>query len=64
MASAPERSCVICRKRFPQAQLQRWTVVGGKAQQGSADGRGYYSCPNCADKAKMVIEAKDNKRRA
>lgn len=67
MASAPERSCAICRKKFPQSQLQRWTVIDGVAQQGQQDGRGYYSCPNCADKAKMVIEGKyeamNNKRR-
>lgn len=68
MASAPERSCSVCRKRLPQEQLQRWTVVDGKAKQGEQDGRGYYSCHVCADKAKMVIEgrheAKNNKRRA
>lgn len=65
MASAPERSCGVCRKRFPQAQLQRWTVVGGVAEKNEQDGRGYYSCTDCADKAKMVIEARDsNKRRA
>ncbi len=67
MASAPERSCAVCRKRLPQAQLQRWTIIAGEAQQGQQDGRGYYSCPNCADKAKMVIEGRAqalrNKRR-
>ena len=67
MASAPERSCSVCRKRLPQEQLQRWTVVDGEAQQNQQDGRGYYSCPDCADKAKMVIEgrdqAKNNKRK-
>lgn len=68
MASAPERSCAVCRKRFPQAQLQRWTVVSGTAEQGQQEGRGYYSCPDCAEKAKMVIEGRHqaviNKRRA
>jgi len=67
MASAPERSCAVCRKKFPQAQLQRWTVVGGRAEankQTKQDGRGYYSCENCADKAQMVIAAKHNKRSA
>lgn len=68
MASAPERSCAVCRKRFPQAQLQRWTVVEGVAQQGKQDGRGYYSCPDCVDKAAMVIENRNKaitaKRRA
>jgi len=65
MASAPERSCAVCRKRFSQAQLQRWVVVGGQAQvdtQIKQDGRGYYSCPGCVDKAQMVITAKHAKR--
>jgi len=64
MTSAPQRSCAVCRKKLPQAQLQRWTVIDSQAVAGSQDGRGYYSCPDCAAKAKMVIEAKDNKRRA
>jgi predicted RNA-binding protein YlxR (DUF448 family) len=68
MASAPERSCSVCRTRLPREQLQRWTVVDGEAVQSEQDGRGYYSCLDCADKAKLVIEgrsqAKNNKRRA
>jgi len=68
MASAPERSCAVCRKKMPQAQLQRWTVIDGLATPNIQDGRGYYSCSGCADKAKQVIEArsqvKHNKRRA
>ena len=67
MASAPERSCAVCRKRLPQAQLQRWTVTAGVAELDSQQGRGYYSCPECADKAKIVIEGRaralSNKRR-
>lgn len=63
MASAPKRSCAVCRKQFPQAQLQRWTVVDGVAVAGQQDGRGYYSCPNCADKAKMVVEGRDQARK-
>lgn len=62
MASAPERSCSVCRTRLPQEQLQRWTVVDGAAEQNDQDGRGYYSCPKCADKAKMVIEAKNERK--
>lgn len=58
MASAPERSCSVCRMRLPQEQLQRWTVLEGEARHNEQDGRGYYSCPNCADKAKMVIEGR------
>ncbi len=63
MASAPERSCAVCRKRFSQAQLQRWTVTDGVALQGQQDGRGYYSCPACTDKAKMVIEGRAQARK-
>ena len=65
MASAPERSCAICRKKFPQVQLQRWTIVDSKAvvdEKTKQDGRGYYSCQTCADKAEMVITAKHAKR--
>ena len=67
MVSAPERSCAVCRKRLPLAQLQRWTIAEGQAapdKEIKQDGRGYYSCPNCAEKAQMVITAKHNKRSA
>ena len=64
MASAPERSCSVCRKRQPQEQLQRWTVVGGKAVQGEQDGRGYYSCLDCIDKAQVVIEGRSKAKRS
>lgn len=67
MVSAPERSCAVCRKRLPQAQLQRWTIADGQAmvdEKTKQDGRGYYSCADCADRAQMVITAKHNKRSA
>lgn len=63
MASAPQRSCAVCKKKLPQAQLQRWTVVDGVAVTGGQEGRGYYSCPDCVDKAKMVIEGRDQARK-
>lgn len=68
MGSAPERSCAVCRRKAPQSELERWIVLEGQAVQDRQQGRGYYSCPNCIDKAKLVIEsrsqAKNNKRRA
>ena len=62
MGSAPERSCAICRTKAPQTELTRWVVVDGIAQQNKQEGRGYYSCSKCADKAKMVIEGRNQAR--
>lgn len=64
MGSAPERSCAICRTKAPQSELTRWVVVDGVAQQNEQDGRGYYSCSKCAEKAKMVIEGRAQARKA
>jgi predicted RNA-binding protein YlxR (DUF448 family) len=68
MASAPERSCSVCRKRLPQEQLLRWAMIDGEVVQNKSDSRGYYSCQECTEKAPMVIsgkyQARNDKRRA
>ena len=65
MASAPERSCVVCRTRYPLAELQRWVVTNGVVvadTEGKQPGRGYYSCASCAAKAPMVIAGRHTAR--
>ncbi|MBP9827065.1 DUF448 domain-containing protein [Candidatus Saccharibacteria bacterium] len=46
-ASLPERTCKVCRQRFPKTELERWVWSGGELildSKGTAAGRGWYSC--------------------
>jgi hypothetical protein len=51
-ASGPIRSCRVCRRRLPKAQLTRWVRQKGGLVRDSAQqlpGRGSYSCSDaCA----------------
>jgi predicted RNA-binding protein YlxR (DUF448 family) len=40
----PERTCVACRRRAPQAQLLRLRAVAGGPAAGRGPGRGAYVC--------------------
>lgn len=42
----PERTCVACRRKRPQAEFRRVTRVGGvwTVQEGDRTGRGAYVC--------------------
>lgn len=45
--AGPLRSCRVCRRKLPKAQLWRWTVSEGELVKDlaqTAPGRGYYSC--------------------
>lgn len=63
--SQPERSCAVCRQRFPQAELTRWVVVDGSAVRDTShrqSGRGYYSCASCIARAPQVIAGRHQGR--
>lgn len=51
---SPERTCVVCRKKFSQDELTRISLnKSGDIhidEDSKTEGRGAYICKNCADK--------------
>ncbi|HSX02813.1 MAG TPA: DUF448 domain-containing protein [Candidatus Saccharimonadia bacterium] len=62
MTATPTRSCRVCRRRLPKAELLRWTVVEGELRPDraqTAPGRGYYSCSEkCAEILPRTLKRK------
>lgn len=47
MPHVPLRSCRVCRRQLPKAQLTRWVVWEGALERDASQtmpGRGYYTC--------------------
>lgn len=52
---SPERTCRMCRDRFPKNELERWVLRGDDLildSKRTEPGRGWYSCkrPTCSRK--------------
>lgn len=50
--SNPIRMCIVCRGRFPQAQLIRLQYKGSTLMKFSGTGRSFYLCPRCKETPK------------
>lgn len=47
--SNPIRMCIVCRGRFPQAQLIRLQYKDSTLMKFSGIGRSFYLCPRCKE---------------
>lgn len=50
--SNPMRMCIVCRDRFPQAQLIRLQYKDSVLVRFCGVGRSFYLCPTCKEKPK------------
>ncbi len=50
--SNPIRMCVVCRGRFPQAQLIRLQYKDSALIRFQGKGRSFYLCPHCKETPK------------
>lgn len=66
----PVRMCRVCRRRFEQSELTRWTMPDGHLapdEGAKAPGRGMYTCSdNCTQKLKtqpkLRVKRSDQRR--
>lgn len=49
--SKPIRMCVVCRKRFLQSELLRYSIQNGEIKEHKKVGRSVYFCSACKTKS-------------
>ncbi|WP_457561325.1 DUF448 domain-containing protein [Caminibacter sp.] len=48
------RTCVVCRKKFPQKELNRLQCKNKKITAFSGIGRSFYVCKDCVNDKKLI----------